>query len=248
MLPKNYMKVTRELTGYWGTYLPTVHLEPGMLGEVADGVFSSRGNVSKFAAYRAGTFPVIEQRTDGAVTHWTTKSVSMEVFGASASAPADIAKGGVRLRFGAANEAAIICNGMRSASYDDIGAIKDLLRQLREDGEWDDDICLITDVVVVDSAWLCFSTDAGQAADITASSPLALPAAAVEALPLLGGKADISAAVTATKSSAICTNLPAGGTPLFRAIRFNPTWLGLGQPTLGLVRGEVGEFQEPAFG
>ncbi len=182
------------------------------------------------------------------MTQWATKAVSQQVVGGSLAVPGSLGQGRVRLTFGQADEAAIICNGMRSAAFDDITIVKDLMRKLRDAGQWRDELCLITDVVVVDSAWLCFSTDRNQAADIVAKAAVPLPAAPLDALKAIAGNGTLEVAESSGKSSAICISLPAGGTPLFRALRFNPAWLGLGAPNLGFVKGEDNEFLEPGFG
>ena len=36
-LPKAYMNEIRKITGYWGTYLPSDRLSPGMVGRVENG-------------------------------------------------------------------------------------------------------------------------------------------------------------------------------------------------------------------
>jgi hypothetical protein len=245
-LPKAYMNVTRALTGYWGTYLPTLKLAPGMLGVLDNGVFVKNGHIDSFKEYDPSAYPIVEQPTDDAVTRWTTKAVSMEVVGGGVAAAGAEAK--VRLHFGQANEAAIICNGMRTSSYDDTGQIKTLLRSLLAAGKWDVELCLVTDVVIADTAWICFSTDRNQSADITAAAPLSLPVDPIGALKVIAGNGKLEASLSAAKTSAFCATLRSGGTPLFRAIRFTPGFLGLGAPSLGFTKGETNEFQEPAFG
>jgi hypothetical protein len=71
----------------------------------------------------------------------------------------------------------------------DLLPVKTLLRELRESNAWDPDLCLITEVLVVKSAWICFATDRDQVAEIkgSASLPLATePDAALEAVAASG--------------------------------------------------------------
>ncbi len=246
-LPQSYIRVVRDLTSYWGTYLPGRHLYVGMLFEFDDGVFVKAGDLAGLPTVEIANYPVETEASDDAVMHWTSDAVTMEVIGADVAAPGAVASGGVRLTFGQAKQAAIICNGVRTSAYADITAVRDLLRRLRDAGVWKPNISLVTDVMVVDSAWLCFSTERDQQADIKASAPLALPAVPAEALKAIAGNGTLTASATAAKTSAICTTLPNGGTPLFRAIKFSPAWLGLGTPALGFVKGGGEEFMEPDF-
>lgn len=249
-LPQSYIRVVRDLTSYWGTYLPGRHLYVGMLFEFDDGVFVKAGDLAELPTVEIANYPVETEVPDDAVMHWTSDAVTMEVIGADLTAPGTIAAGGVRLTFGQAKQAAVICNGVRTSAYADITAVRDLLRRLRDAGHWKAGVSLVTEVIAVDSAWLCFSTERNQQAEIKASAPLALSALAAvpaEALTAIAGHGTLTASATAAKTSAICTTLPNGGTPLFRAIKFSPTWLGLGTPGLGFIKGGAEEFVEPDF-
>jgi hypothetical protein len=106
---------------------------------------------------------------------------------------------------------------------------------------------VVTDLVSVDSAWICFSTASGQTAEIKAKVPVALPGDPTAALSALSGSASLEASHSATKSSAFCATLPSGGTPLFRAIKFNRRWLGILKPELAHVRGSDEAFEEASF-
>jgi len=123
-------------------------------------------------------------------------------------------------------------------------------------GHWKAGVSLVTDVIVVDSAWLCFSTERNQQAEIKASAPLALPAPSAlailpavpaEALKAIAGPGTLTASATAATARAICTTLPNGGTPLARSIKLSRTWLGLGTPELDAVKDGAEEFVQPVF-
>ena len=263
-LPRSYMRVARDISGYWGTYLPSLRLEPGTIGLIVDGVLKRESHLSHFADYHPADFVIDDQPRKEPTVVWTTRSVQMDVVEVQGSAPGQVASGGVRVRFGAANEAAIICNAPRERAYADLIKLKELMRHLRERQLWDDGYCVVTEVVDVNSAWICFSTDAGQQAEIRAKAPLALPGDPTAALAALSGSGELAASHSASKSSAFLSSLPDGGTPLFRAIRFNPRWLGLLEPRIGdarppgrlgeladairNVRGGEEEFAEPEFG
>jgi hypothetical protein len=247
-LPKAYMRVARNITGYWGTYLPTLNLQLGMIGRRSNGIFIREGHLSQYPGYSTSGFELDDNRRDEQTVVWNTQSVRMELLDADANALGKVASAGVRLSFGAANEAAIICRGPREQSFADLLAIKDLMWQLRKSGNWDDELCVVTDLVWVESAWICFSTASGQSAEIKAKGPVGIPGDPTAVLSALSGSASVEAIHTNAKSSAFCATLLSGGTPLFRAIKFNMRWLGLLNPELALVRGPDEAFEEAGFG
>jgi hypothetical protein len=243
-LPKSYMRIARDITGYWGTYLPSLELRVGSIGRRVDGVFVREGHLSRYPAYSTAKIDIDDRPGRGPTVVWATRSVRMEVLNAEAKAPGEVATGGVRLNFGGANEAAIICNTPREQYFADTLAIKELMWQLRKKGEWDDALCVVTGLVSVGSAWICFATESGQAAEIKATAPLALPGDPTAALSALSGSASLEASHSAATSSAFCASLPSGGTPLFRALKFNRLWLeklslGVGEAGAGLCHGRV---------
>jgi hypothetical protein len=247
-LPKSYVRVARQITGYWGTYLPTLNLQLGTIGRRSDGIFVREGHLSHYPGYSAKRFKLDDHRPNEPTVVWNTQSVRMERLKAEANALGEVATAGVRLNFGAANEAAIICNAPREQSFADLLEIKDFMWQLRRSESWDDELCVVTDLVWVESAWICFSTASGQTADIKAKVPVTIPGDPTTVLSALSGSASVEASHIGTKSSAFCATLPSGGTPLFRAIRFNIRWLGLLKPELALVKGPDEAFEEASFG
>jgi hypothetical protein len=247
-LPRSYMKVARAITGYWGTYLPSLDLKLGTIGRQVGGVFVKEGHISRFPEYEPALFSIddVEQKAPTAV--WNTSSVRMETLQVQADAPGKVVSAGVRLTFGAADEAAIICNIVREQSFSDLLALKDLMRRLYDQGRWDKDLCVVTEIISVASAWICFATASGQSAEIKASAPLSLPGDPLAALAAISGKGSLTASMDAKASSAFCATLPDGGTPLFRAMRFNQRLFGLLDPEIAYVRGGSSEFEEADFG
>ena len=105
-LPKSYIRVARDITGYWGTYPPSLELKPAVIGRVLDGMFVKEGLLSQFPGYNPKTHADQEEPERNSVSLWNTRHVSMNVFGVDGSAPAGNASAGIRMQFGAANEAA----------------------------------------------------------------------------------------------------------------------------------------------
>jgi hypothetical protein len=245
-LPKSYIRVAREITGFWGTYLPSVDMAPGMIGRSVNGVFERETELSRRLGFDRSKHAVQEQATGDPVNVWTSRNVSMEVIGGSANVK--VADAAVRFRFNAASEAAIVCYGAREASFVDLQEVKDFMWELRESGEWKKGQCLVTEVMRVDAAFICFSTERGQEAEIKGSTPFALPVTPVALLGSLAGKATLEASSRDAQVSGFYTGLPSGGTPLFRAIQFKAAWWNLGKPDIVHAKSTGSEFEEPEFG
>ena len=249
-LPKAYMRIARNLTGYWGTYLPWINLSPGTIGRTIEGVFSQEGHLEQKKDYDPKLHASMKQTNIKPVSVWTTRNVIMEVLKAELSVPVRVGSGRIKLRFGGANEAAIICNGSRQWLFPDLDGIKALMRKLLAENRWDKEQCLITEVMLVESAWICFATEKGQAAEITGAASIPLPVGALDALNTLAGNAELTASSTGEQSAGFYSTLPSGSTPLFRAIRFSTSWLFPDDEKISFLKGESPsqEFEEPIFG
>jgi hypothetical protein len=245
-LPKSYVNVVRDITGHWGTYPPSIKLEPGMVGRAVNGVFVEEGNLSQFAGFDPTIHAVNEKANDDTESRWATSSVRIEMLGAKSKVSAIPTRLRMKVQFGRASEALIVCKGAKFESFANLEAVKELMRTLRENDEWDRELCVVTHVFAVKSALIFFSTDKGQSAEVEASGAFTL---AFEPLAVLQASANASL-VASSKSEQFAgffTALPSGGTPLFMAIRFNHAWWSLSKDTLGYLKGS-GEFEEPPFG
>jgi hypothetical protein len=246
-LPKAYMRVAREITGYWGTYLPSLQLEPGVMGRVVEGIFVKEGHLSQLPGFDPALHAVTEEAQRDPVSLWNTRHVSLNVLGVDASLPAGAGSAGIRLRFGAANEAAIICNGNAYRSFANLRAVKELMQQLLENGKWDRGQVMVTEVLATQKAWICFSTGKDQTAELHASAPLAPGADPLGLLRAAAGQVHLVASAANEQAAGYSTTLPNGGTPLFRAIQFRRDWRHPWQGAPQYLKGES-PFEEPAFG
>lgn len=248
-LPKAYMRVAKEITGYWGTYLPSMELEPGTIGRVVDGIFVKEGRLDQFPGFDPAVHSVQEEAERDPVSLWNTRHVSLNVLSADASLPAGAGSGGIRMQFGGANEAAIICSGNTYRSFTNLRAVKELMEQLLEDKKWDRDQCVVTEVLATRKAWICFSTGKDQAAELHLSGPVA--PGAMDPLGVLkaaAGQASLMASSSNSEAAGYSTTLPNGGTPLFRAIKFSSGFNPFKAATPQYLKGGESAFEEPAFG
>ena len=86
-LPKSYMRVARNLTGYWGSYLPSLELQLGTIGKRDGGIFIKQGHLSRFAGYNSAEYGIDDQPRSDATVFWATKSVRAEVLKVDAKGP-----------------------------------------------------------------------------------------------------------------------------------------------------------------
>jgi hypothetical protein len=249
--PRQYIRVARDITGYWGAYPPTYPLSPGMIGrpDKKDGAFVREDYLKNMPGYDRVTHAVEDNAlSSDPVSIWTTKGVSMKTIGAGVAIPGLPASGKVQIHFAAQNEAAIICNGNLYRSFSSLGAVKQLMLDLLDKKKWDWDQCLVTEVLVAKAAWIFYATERDQTAEIQGSAPLDLSkfALPIEALKELAGKVNLEASFSSSPSGGITSSLPDGGTPLFRAIQFKKGFLR--GTTIDYTRGSDSVFEEPAFG
>lgn len=246
-LPKAYVRIAQGMTGYWGTYPPDKVLEPGVIGRVLDGRFATEGHLNQLPGYDPAIHSVLEQGRHDPVSVWTTDHVNLEMLGAHASAPAGAATATIQMRFGGANEAAIICNGNSYRSFVNLRKVKDLMMQLLDQKLWDREWCIITEVLVTRMAWICFSTDKGQAADFNVSGPLIPGSDPLGILKAAGGHLDLVASSANSQAAGYSTTLPSGGTPLFQALRIRREWFNPAVSKPQYLKGGDEAFEVPSF-
>jgi len=242
------MRVTREITGYWGTYLPSLELEPGIIGRVVDGVLVKEGLLSQYPGYDPAIHAVREEAQREPVSLWNTRHVTLKVFGGDASLPGGAGSGSIRMQFGGANEATIICNGNAYRAFADLRAVKAFMEQLLQDGKWDREQCIVTEVLVSQKAWICFSTGKDQTAELQLASPLVPGADPLGVLKAAAGHANLTASWANSQAAGYSTTLPNGGTPLFRALQFRRDWFNPLHSRPQYLKGGESPMEEPAFG
>jgi len=252
-LPREYIRIARDITGYWGAYPPSYPLSPGMIGrpDEKNGAFIKEDYLKDMPGFNPVTHAV-EDNAIGPdpVSVWTTKGVSMKALGAGVATPGLPASGKIQVHFGAENEAAVICNGNLYRSFSSLRAVKELMFDLLGKKKWDPAQCLVTEVLVAKAAWIFYATEKDQTAEIQGSAPLDLSkfALPLDALKELAGKADLVASFSGSRSAGITSSLPGGGTPLFRAIQFKEEGIFDRRTTIDFTKGADSTFVEPAFG
>jgi hypothetical protein len=248
-LPKSYMKIAREISGYWGTYLPSVEMSPGIVGRLVNGMLVKEGRLEQFSGFDPIAHAIEEQKNGAPASVWKTKRVNLDVVGADIAVPGTAASAKIKLHFGGANEAAIICRGISHKSFVRLQAVKDLMRQLARKKMWDRDHCVVTEVLGTTSGWILFATEKDQVAELEGSAPLATLPGAEHALKTIAPNASVALSSSSKSSTGFYTVLQSGATPLFMAIRLNSKWWQ--QPDeaqIEYIKGPDQDFEEPPFG
>lgn len=248
-LPKAYMNEIRDITGYWGTYLPSDRLVPGMVGRVENGLFTREGMLSDYPGFDPAVHDKEKpQPSRNRVNIWQSKNVTAASGQAVARAPGVPANGEVRFKFNKANNAVMICKEVRAQGFVNLGRVKSLLLDLFKAEKWNPGLCLITEVRLVDAAWICFATSSDQEAVINASATIGLAAAPIDALKDAAAQGTLEASWNKNKSAGYSTEVTKGGTPLFLALQFKRTIPLVGSYDLKFLKGDSQYFEEPEFG
>jgi hypothetical protein len=243
------MNEIRKITGYWGTYLPSDRLSPGMVGRVENGLFTREKSLAEYSGYNPSLHgPDKPQPGRNPVSVWQSKEIRMISAQGNADVPGEIAGGAIRVSFNKANAAVMICKGTRSQGLINLGEVRNLLHDLLEGGNWEPELCVVTEVRLVNAAWICFATSQDQEADIQASASVGLTGTPVDALTNAALKGSLSTSWSDKKSAGYSTEVTEGGTPLFQALCFKRTILGVGPRKLQFLRGADSAFEEPPFG
>lgn len=249
-LPRQYIRIARDITGYWGAYPPLYPLSPGMIGkpDKKNGAFVREDYLKDKPGYDPVAHAVEENAPPDANMVWTTNGVSMETLAAGVAIPGIPASGKIRVHFGDENEAAIICSGIRYSSFSSLSAVKKLMLDL-QDEDWHMEQCVVTEVVVVKAAWIFYATEKDQAAEFQGATPLDLSGFVlpIDALKELSGKFNLAVSFSGGRSAGITCPMPNGGTPLFRAIKIKKGFI-TRRKTIEYLRGPDSAFEEATFG
>lgn len=242
-LPKSYMKVVRHISGFWGAFPLGQDLAPGMVGRKEDGTFVRDSWLGEMPDYDPQTFaaPVPQQRVG--VDAWVGDGVRFEQIGAAAGGGVLPAGGRFRIGFSGANEGAVVCRGVREWSFSDPRLVKQHVVELYRRELWNPRDILVMSVLLVDAAWVMVSSGSGQSVDLSLSGVPA-PSGAAELLKAAFGEATFDVTHIAAATVGYSATLPAGGSPLFQAVRLKRF------PRLEprYVKGAAAAFTEAQFG
>lgn len=218
-LPKSYSQIARKITGYCGTFPPSMELKPGSVGRFVDGSLVKEGDLSQYPGFKRTNHRIGDDPSGESTQIWMTSGVRMETVDAKAEISAGAGGARVRMRFEGADDAIIICKDGHIRSFSDGRAIKDYVWQLFGKHKWDRDAVLVTEVFQAAAAWILIATDRNQAQEVGVAAPLALMASPLELLKSIAGSASLDFSSSGGRSTSFISALQSTCTPLFKAIR-----------------------------
>ncbi len=239
-LGSRYTRRLRDLSGYWGTWEPTVPIEVGTIGVLDGKVLVPVRHISALPGLDAGLpATVLEKRKVRAA--WRSGVSWDSSAGVHASAPA--AKASVEFHFTRGLSLLLVIADADYRAFSDIRtAARIILAQYRE-GNWCSGDILVTHVVEAARVTAMVAEEEGGSVALSANvAPGALP---------LDWLADAGVRAQVARESGIGFSCYAArATPLFRAVQLNRDWLG--RDSVSLVRGDVLDpmdaFAEPDMG
>lgn len=207
---KRYARELRKETNYSPTWLPIVRVSPGDVGRMANYQYDHVANLADYGisfTVEAGTFP-------GDFTYSSKNSVTKRVK-LSGQAPVigsvlTTADAGVSLSFSRTDAVILEALGCRSSRIRNLSALGDQILARFEAGTWADDLVVVTEVIVAESATILFSSSADASIDLLAKGKLQ---AATFNLADAAGELEIHG----ERNIGWRTVAAAGLTPLFRA-------------------------------
>jgi hypothetical protein len=223
------MNEVLNLTSFWGTYPPDTPMEPGMIGKIKKGAFVQEQDLHLLPGYDKKDHAIKNKpkKKSDAVLTWSSEGVNIQSVGAAVTATPLPVSAKFKVEFSRENELVMICKGNTYRGFNDLRAIKMLMVDLVKKGLWDEQDCIITEVMTTQKAWMLFSTGKNQAGQIGTNvkvdpSKIGLPLDWLKTK--IGGQAKVSMSFSDELSAGSSFDLPEGGTPLFRALKFANHW------------------------
>jgi hypothetical protein len=241
-LPKRYIAVARDLTGYWGAYPLSRPVKPGEIGRSTNGVFEHERHLRNLPEVDFDSYAQFDQPTGDSYNAWRSDGVHDELLELGLPAVATTLPVGaqIKLSFKGAQSACISLRAARYIGFEDLVPIREVVLRLWEEKVWDADWVLVTEVMAAQSAAIVFATEAGQSASFRVSASLPFPG---DVLSLVA-----EPSVSRTASSSMFERAPDQCTPLFKAVRMRRTFRGWRPESVRAVKGPDDFFEEPIFG
>jgi hypothetical protein len=239
-LGSRYTRGLRALSGYWGTWEPTVPIKVGTIGTLDGRVLIPTGHLSALPGLATGIpATTLERRKVRAAwrrgVSWSSGGeVNASVPGANATIELHFMKG---LSF------LLTVAGADYRAFNDLRTVARVVLSQYKENNWNPDDILITHVVEAPHVTVIVSGESGGGVTIAAD--------VVPEFFRLEWLADAAAAIKVSHEKGVGFSCYAArATPLYRAIQLDRNWLG--RETMSLVRGETTDpmaaFREPDIG
>lgn len=213
-------KYTRELKkqfGYFATWLPGTPLELGDIGVLKGNIFTKISNLSDFKI----KFDVEKDTSKADIEHSSKGAVSITTKASGTVAPQGSSLGeieaGIRVEFNKENAILFKANATLSPSIKDQVSVGNQVIKLFEEGKWDKNWVVITEIVEAESATILISSSSNSKIELKAKGDVGSANLDIADADLgfeLKFSKDLSTKIIAEESL----------TPLFRASKIKRPW------------------------
>ncbi|MGA5897124.1 hypothetical protein [Streptomyces venetus] len=155
-----YTKELRNRFGYSATWVPTLRVELGDVGRMAGYRFERLGRLADFGMH----FETRSSRTMGTIAYASSGGVEVEVGGtaSAASGPWDVPAGAaMSIKFSREGAVWFQAEACAAEAIEDLLALEARILSLSDEGEWQDDLVVVTEVIRAEQGTVLIS-DAGQ--------------------------------------------------------------------------------------
>lgn len=214
---KKYTNELRKQFGYFATWLPGTPLKLGDVGVLRNNIFTKLTNLSELGV----EFEIFEDKTPSDLEHTTKGAVSMSVKSAgAASLPGSslqVMDAGLTLEFSKENAIYFLAKGTTSPSIKDQIKLGQKIVKFFEDGKWDKDWAVITEVVNSKSATIIISSSSEGKIELKVNGDVEIGSIDL---------ADSSIGFELVTSKSLSTKILAESklTPLFKASQVKTSW------------------------
>lgn len=200
----------RNRFGYSAAWLPTTALKPGDVGRLVNYEYQPIASLADFGIAVAQA----DSRGQASLSYSSANSVRLDIKLAGSIPPPGStltqAEAGAQLSFGSANATFFQAEGCRTHALSNIRNLELALATLAQNGTWERDFVVITEVIRASSATIVISSSAQAMIELRASATFGTGTASL---------ADASAGLKVGRSRDIGTQIIAECelTPLFKA-------------------------------
>ncbi|WP_452222140.1 hypothetical protein [Lacinutrix salivirga] len=215
-------KYTRELYRqfrYYPSWLPGTPFNLGDVGILRGKEFIRQGNLTEEGI----DFDILKDETKVDLSHSSKGAVSI-TFKASGTAPAvgstlSKAKAGISVSFSKENSILMKAKGTLNHSIKDQRKLARTIMKLYEEGKWNKDLLVITELVVADSATILIANSKESKIELSAGADVSLAK-----LDIANGEIELGTTISKDLHTEIVAK--EGITPLFRLSKVQTPFLG----------------------
>ena len=160
--------------GYRATWLPGVPLSVGDIGVLVDGVFERRSSIK----YYGIEFNTLTDKTSASFDYASQKGVEITIKMSGEIAPPgsilNDVTAGIIVEISHANSVLFKANNTKNHSVKDINKLEKDVIKLYKEKKWEKEWCIITELVVADSATIIMSGSENSKIELEATADIGI--------------------------------------------------------------------------